>query len=150
MLESLSFEGHELEFHLWIGFDDLSPPVWRESAPYPDIDTARSLAIEFLPSFVHEHTVLLSGQIAILRKSQYKEAGIDPRPLKRRFDRFVQSLRNDAANEDVYLLNPETGATRDCPDILITKAAVEWQRAGKLLKQFSKGLYEFRSRKRED
>jgi len=132
-------------FDLYLGRSDLiSAPVWRSTGDgRRDIDLTRSQAIAYDPSMVADGDILLEGQMAIMRGTHYEEAGIDPKPLRKWFGEMTKSFGELSAGGVVVCRDPNSGKEKEYPDIIATQGAVQWQRSGRLLKQFVRGAYEF-------
>jgi hypothetical protein len=131
---------------LFFGRKDLvSAPQWTTDANGErELDFTRSRAILFEPSRVVADNVLLTGRMSIMRPSQYKEAGIDPKPIQRWMRQVVQSfVRLQPTGVRVLTVDAETSRTGDS-GFVATPSAIEWQKSGHLLKQFLRGAGEYR------
>ena len=136
---------------VFLGRKDLVPvPIWRtEDNGGRDIDFIRSQAIQYSPSVVVREHILLQGQMAIMRRSYYNDAGVDPKPLHQWFRQLANSFSELKTAGTVVLRDPAHGTEKAYPDIIATAQAAEWQRTGHLLKQFVDGAYEFIVRLRD-
>ena len=137
---------------LFFGRRDVAPsPIWRTTeAGIRKLSLIASQAIQYVPSMIIGEQILLEGQMAIVRPVQYEEVGIDPKPIQKWFRQVTKSFIDLTMPGGVVLRDPETGATRNYPDIRASSGAAEWWRAGHLLKQFPKGAYEFDIRCTDD
>lgn len=132
-------------FELYFGNKEFADsPIWQTGGHGSiDIDFVRSQAIQYCPSMLVQDSVLLAGQMAIMRRSYYAEAGIDPKPLYNWFIEVVRSFRLLAAKSELFLCDPRTGALAECPGLVATAGAMDFLRTGHSLKQYLRGAYEF-------
>jgi len=128
---------------LFIGRSDLSPIVLENKAHSTSLDFIRSQAIQFVPSTIAKEVILLEGRLAIMRPSEYKLHGIDPKPLSQWYRHIQKSLASIMTRDNIVVQRTSTGKLKEWREIGITQGAVSWRRNGRLLKQFPRGEVEF-------
>jgi hypothetical protein len=145
-LEVLEFRGaSRYDLNLFIGHRDLTPePVWRTTGRGDqDIDFIKSQAVQYTASVLANDTILLDGQLAIMRAIYYEEAGINPKPLQKWFRRLAKLFRALQTPDAHLICRAASGQIRACDNIMLTPGAADWRRSGGLLKQFPDGPVEF-------
>lgn len=119
-------------------------PVWEKSAASsPQINFTRSQAICFDPSLTAGDSILLQGQAAIMREVYYREAGIDPRPVREWYRSVVKKFKASKAPNATVIQHTTLGTTKEWGSILATSGAAAWWKSGRKLKQFVNGPVEF-------
>jgi hypothetical protein len=141
----LGFRGaHRDDIMLFIGRRDIGAPVWRTTASSKrEIDFIRSRAIQYAPSLVVGERILTSGQLAIMRSAYYHDAGVDDASLKKWFAQMTGSLRRLASSGATVVCHTRTGERVAYPNYLVSPGAVEWKKAGRLLKSSPEGPVQF-------
>ena len=136
---------NERDLLLYIGHKEIVPsPVWRTTLRgQQDIDFKKSCAIQLIPSLVVNNEILLEGRLAILRKAEYEEEKINPRPLFHWFRKVVSTLDSLRFPGAVLAQQTTKGTIKQWKEVLVTPGAVQWWQKGYKLKQFPRGEVAF-------
>lgn len=143
----VGLKGREYAVRFFLGRKDLGEPVIREVLGGMELMMVPSLAVQVAPSMLVGE-VLTEGTIAIMRKHQYEEAGVDDHQLHRWFQTLVGELREALLPPRVVLYT--TGG--DDPDAeargkhVVSASALERHRRGVKFKQFVQSRIELVAR----
>lgn len=143
----LSFE-RKVPCQIQLGNLTLSRPIWDRSPQGRTLNQIRSRSVQFLPAARAGSNILLEGGIAILSPSYYSRDGIDHKPIQTWFRAVKRSLSETMMTDHLITVQAPDGRVTEWPSMGVSKAAVDWYRNGKLLKQFENGplIYHVRPR----
>src|SRR5690606_29054322 len=98
---SLKFDNDSL-MELDFGRRSIQMPIFRQTPLFTELEFARSLAVQFLPSLVLKETALYEGQLGISRKQWYEDFGVRAEPVVTWYHQLARSLKKIFASE--YML----------------------------------------------
>lgn len=130
---SLKFDNDSL-MELDFGGRSIESPIFRQTPFFTELEFARSLAVQFLPSLILKETALFQGQLAISGKQWYEYFGVQAEPVVRWYHQLARSLKKTFAKENILTCTIEDGRVFTYRDVHLSPGAVEWRNRGNELR----------------
>ncbi len=130
---SLRFDNESLK-ELDFGRRSIQSPIFERKPYYTELEFARSLAVQFLPSLVLKETALFQGQLAISGKQWYEYFGVQAEPVVTWYHQLARSLKKTFAKDYMLTCTIEDGRVFTNRDVHLSPGAVDWRNRGNELR----------------
>ena len=127
----------------FLGRSDISDPKWRQGAKGLELNFTESLAILFEPSAMRAGA-LVAGRLSIMKRKDYLDVGLDPKPLEKWYRELVSRLSlNAAPNARLMVREPNGSRAPAVGKSILTKDVVLLAAEGMPLRQFAESTLTF-------
>ncbi len=132
-----------LAMRFFLGRSDISDPKWRQGVKGRELSFTESLAVLFEPSEMRAGA-LVAGRLSIMKRKDYLDVGLDPRPLEKWYRELLSRLRvNAAPNTRLMIREPNGSRSPVVGKSIVTKGVVSLAAKGLPLRQFAESSLTF-------